>query len=30
LCQFWAKSGFSQKDTHTAFSFLFSSVLLSY
>ena len=30
LCQFWAKSGFSQKDTHTAFSFLFPSVLLSY
>ena len=29
LCQFWAKSGFSQKDTHTAFSFLFFSVLLS-
>ena len=28
LCQFWAISGFSQKDTHTAFSFLFSSVLL--
>ena len=23
LCQFWSKSGFSQKDTNTAFSFLF-------
>ena len=29
LRQFWAKNGFSQKDTHTAFPFLFSSVLLS-
>ena len=26
---FWAKRWFSQKDIHTAFSFLFSSVLLS-
>ena len=26
FCQFWAKSRFSQKDTHRAFSFLFSSV----
>ena len=30
LCQFWGKSEFSQKDTHTAFPFLFSSVLLSF
>ena len=29
LCQFWSKSGFSQKNTHTAFSFLFPSILLS-
>jgi hypothetical protein len=25
FCQFWSKSGFSQKDTYTAFSFLFPS-----
>ena len=30
VCQFWAKSGVSQKDIHTAFSFLFPSVLLSF
>ena len=29
LCQFWAKRWFSQKDIHTAFPFLFPSVLLS-
>ena len=29
LCQFWSKSVFSQKGTHTAFSFLYPSVLLS-
>jgi hypothetical protein len=29
LCQFWPKRGFSQKDTLTAFSFFFPSVLLS-
>ena len=29
LRQFLSKSGFSQKDTHTAFSFLFPSTLLS-
>ena len=29
LCQFWTKRWFSQKDIHTAFPFLFPSVLLS-
>ena len=28
LCQFWAKRWFSQKDIHTAFLFLFPSVLI--
>ena len=28
LCQFWSKSGISQKDTRTAFLLLFPSVLL--
>ena len=29
LCQIWSKSEFCQKDIQTAFSFLFSSVLIA-